>query len=123
MPPLAFTHTPGLCLPWSGWIPQGEPQEVKFTVQGIETPAVRYAFVQNEERLVAFQLFSAGGVPRPFAFLNPNTSNRLSRLFSTWNAPREIIDEEILLYVPQSAGRESASAVAEQVLNAVVRRP
>ena len=120
MPPLAFTHTPGMCLPWSGWAPLGVPVEEKISIRGREIPAIRYAFALGHERLVAFQMVSAGGVARPFTVFQFPEGQRWQRLLSTWRAPREILDEEILLYVPLRPGRESGSPVAAQIFEAVL---
>jgi hypothetical protein len=116
MPPLAFSHTPAMCMPWSGWFPVGEPGVEVLRPAGGSLPATTFAFTQGEARVVAIQIVSSGGRVRPFTAFDPYAGNRLGRLVSMWRSPREHIDEEILLYIPDIADHAAAIEFANDLL-------
>ncbi len=116
MPPFAFSHTPGMCMPWSGWIPVGEPGLEVLHPAGDSLPATSFTFTQGNARVVAFQIVSSGGQVRHFTAFDPYSGNRFRRLVSTWRAPREHIDEEILLYVPDLTDHAAAIEFASDLL-------
>lgn len=118
MPPFAFSHTPGMCLPWQGWKPDGPPHRVTLRSPAGDLPAMAFSFAQGPARVVAFQILAAGGKTRQFTDFEPNVANRLRRLVAAWREPRERIDEELLLYLPANE-LSVAIIAAEEALSAV----
>lgn len=119
MPPFAFSHTPAMCMPWKGWASTGAPQREMVPSPAGPLPAMLFSFEREGERVSAVQVVSAGGQARHFTDFDPFADNRLQRIFATWRAPREHIDEELLLYFATPA-RGSAAAAAGEILRAVL---
>lgn len=120
MPPLAFSHTPAMCMPWIGWTLASVPRTESIQLKSGALPAVVFDFVRGSERLVAIQLVSAAGLPVPFTAFIPNSGNRARRLATMVTAPHANLDEEILLYIPAPGGKDDGLSAAQQVLDAVL---
>jgi len=122
MPGLAFYHTPQMCMPWIGWQETESPGPVTLTVHGIPLPCVRYRFRMEEARQVVYQTLCAGGRTSAF-ILNPAAmAGRGERLSMLWHAPREQVNEELLVYltVSETSDAESENRLAGEILEQVL---
>lgn len=122
MPPLAFSHTPAMCMPWAGWVPARSPRAETLQLASRALPAVVFDFTQGSQRVVAVQVVSAGGEPVAFTAFEPHSENRLRRLASLWRAPRGNLDEELLLYLPVHGATGDGLDTARELLDAVLSR-
>ena len=122
MPSVAFYHTPQMCMPWVGWNEIDTPRSVTLAVHGAALPCVKYRFRIEEIRLVVYQALCASGRPSAF-MLNPEAlAGRGERLSMLWRAPREQVNEELLVYLPvsENSDQKSENHLAEEILEQVL---
>ncbi|MEI8340381.1 MAG: exosortase/archaeosortase family protein, partial [Verrucomicrobiota bacterium] len=123
MPALAFYHTPQMCMPWIGWTESAAPAPVTLTVHGVPLPCVQYRFQMEDSQQIVYQTLCAGGRTSAFILDPERIAGRGSRLSMLWRAPREQVNEELLVYLPTDAGGDAdaenhqATEILEQVLH------
>lgn len=121
MPPMAFYHTPGMCMPWQGWQPVAAPAKIEVRIGGRPLPAVLYRMRLDTAELAAVQILVAGGQPVYFMIDPATIGGRLARLATAWRLPRDKVDEEILIYLQLETPAQSPSAAAQTLLDHLFR--
>jgi len=122
MPGLAFYHTPQMCMPWIGWTETDAPRPVVLTVHGTPLPCVQYRFRMEDARQVVYQTLCAGGRTSAFILVPEAMAGRGERLSMLWHAPREQVNEELLVYLPvtENSDAESENHLAGEMLEQVL---
>jgi len=103
MPSMAFYHTPALCMPSAGWQTIGEPESVEFKVDGNPVNFVRYALRQDSKQVSALQFLGRGKRSDSFFVASVTGKDRWDRMAELWRGLRDPVNEEILIYVPESS--------------------
>ena len=115
-PSTAFAHTPNICFPAAGWEPVGAPSVIGLRLGGAFVEATLYRFRMGNFEQSALQVFH----PRPF-FGGPFAlGGRLERFALLWKAPRQRVQEELLLFLDGALARETAAQRAGEVLGMMV---
>jgi exosortase len=124
MPGLAFYHTPQMCMPWVGWRETDVPRPVTLAVQGVPLPCVAYRFRMEEARQVVYQTLCAGGRTSAFMLDPAAMAGRGKRLSMLWRAPREQVNEELLVYLPgdENSDEKTEPQLAGEILGRVLSR-
>lgn len=122
MPSVAFYHTPQMCMPWIGWNETDAPRPVILTVNGTPLPCVRYRFRMEDAREVVYQTLCAGGRTSAFILDPAAMAGRGERLSMLWRAPREQVNEELLVYLPvsENSDAEFENHLAGEILGQVL---
>jgi exosortase len=103
IPSMAFYHTPALCMPSAGWQTIGEPESLELKVDGNPVNFVRYALQQDNERVSALQFLGRGKHSDSFFVASITGKDRWDRVAEPWRGLRDPVNEEILIYVPESS--------------------
>ena len=120
MPSMAFYHTPAMCMPWVGWHENGAPERVTLPLPSGEIPCVMYRFDQGNVRQTVLQSLASAGRADFFTVDPMRLGGRFSRLSMLWREPLRQVNEELLIYVPETVGAQPLD-VSREIVEHLVR--
>lgn len=111
-----FAHTPDICMRSAGWEPADHPLAVQFKIRGMHVQGALFRFRQDTVEQIVFQAI----LPQPFFGNVYPALDRKKHFALLWNAPRQRIHEEILVYVLSRGNRDDQLRASRQFLEQVL---